>query len=518
MTAQTRQKILGIDRRWVIGAVALLALLYVAFIFLYRLGEYPLPRHDENDYLQVAKHFAFDGVYADFSAGEGYRYTGPVISVGPTVILPVALVYKLFGVGIPIARLTVVVYTFATLALLYAVSVDLVDARMAWVVLVLVIASETLDLQAYARAVIGEMPGLFFTLAGLWLWFRPGKRSLPALVGVGVLFSLASMTKNQYAVFVLPSMLLAWILDLFWYKRRGWLHFVVPGVVAGIIFFAWTYYAWFLLGAEARNVTEDVAALREAASSALFLINPGVNIFNFQQLMNGGVYGGLFVPGVILGLILGWRRDDEGQRWGMLMLFLLTSAALYIFSIGWPRLAVPPIALAAIPVARLLYGLTDGFRPDWEGLRALFQDREITLRTGVNLIVIGLLLGTVGLPLLRKVYNAVAEGSDDAYRAAEYIEENIPADALIETWAEELAVLTDHTYHYPPTATETHWVNHMWFEGPPTGEFYNFRDYADPDYVINSSFAREGHTYLPEALEGYELIVTIGEYDIYEKK
>jgi hypothetical protein len=273
-----------------------------------------------------------------------------------------------------------------------------------------------------------------------------------------------------------------------------------------------------MLGAGARDVAQDVAALREAGASSLFLIDPGVNINNILYLMSGEVYGGLFVPGVILGFVLGWRRDEDGQRWGTLGLFLLISGVLYVFSIGWPRMAMPTVALVAFLVARLLYALTGGFQPDWEGLRALFQDREVTLRTSVNLVVIGLVLGVAIFPLLRQAYNVVVEGSGAAYMAAAYIREYIPPDALIETWEEELAVLTDHEYHYPPQIMETHRVNHVWFEGPPVHEFYDFREYVDPQYVISGPFADQAEIYIPETLENYELIETIDFYDIYKKQ
>src|SRR6185436_7162017 len=72
----------------------------------------PQPWFDEGSILHVPKTLVEHGVYADISS-EGYRYYGPTVGVGPTVILPVALAFKLFGVGLIQGRLVIVVYLLA---------------------------------------------------------------------------------------------------------------------------------------------------------------------------------------------------------------------------------------------------------------------------------------------------------------------------------------------------------------------------------------------------------------------
>ncbi|MEZ4638895.1 MAG: hypothetical protein R2856_28705 [Caldilineaceae bacterium] len=50
------------------------------------------------------------GVYADYSS-EGLRHFGPTIGVGPTVMLPIAAAFELFGIGLMQARLVIVIRT-----------------------------------------------------------------------------------------------------------------------------------------------------------------------------------------------------------------------------------------------------------------------------------------------------------------------------------------------------------------------------------------------------------------------
>src|SRR5689334_419348 len=71
----------------------------VAFLALYHLSAYPLTWFDEGSHLHVPKTLLRHGVYADYSS-DGYRYFGPTLGVGPTVLLPVAAVFRLFGVGL----------------------------------------------------------------------------------------------------------------------------------------------------------------------------------------------------------------------------------------------------------------------------------------------------------------------------------------------------------------------------------------------------------------------------------
>src|SRR5262245_37806772 len=84
-----------------------LALIAVAlFLALVNLPYAPRTWFDEGSHLHVPKTIVQRGVYADISS-EGYRYHGPTIGIGPTIMLPVALVFKLAGVGLIQGRLVI---------------------------------------------------------------------------------------------------------------------------------------------------------------------------------------------------------------------------------------------------------------------------------------------------------------------------------------------------------------------------------------------------------------------------
>lgn len=498
-------------RLWIIYA---LALTFIAFIFLYRLDANPAPWHDEATFMKVARNYAENGVYANFSS-EGDRYTGPVLSLGPTVILPIAAVYELFGVSIIGARLVIVAYAALTLIMLYQVSRLLLDARAALLVVALAVLSRGNSMPMLWRNVMGEGPALFFLLTGLWLWLRPGERTPLTLLLVGACMGLASITKTQYAFFVLPALLLAWIMEMLWYRVRGWKFFVVPGVVAGLVFFAWTAYTYFLVGADARDVSADLETISAARGNGYFLLDPDLIGANLNTITSADVYVGLLIPALLVALLLSTRRNRAGQNWSIVVLVVALSMGFYVFSIGWMKVAFPAFFLGAILVVRLLHALTNGFdlRPLRDALRG-----SLAVPAVVTLLVAGLGLRLVLMPFADMTLEVIQDGSADYKRMADYIEANIPRDALIETWEEELAIVTDYTYHFPPQIMEAAVVAEIFRDGPPASAEYDFREYADPDVVIVGTYAKQVDFYTAESLSGYALVNSIGAYDVYERK
>src|SRR5690606_29505524 len=118
-----------------------------------------------------------NGIYADY-ASDGIRYYGPAVGVGPTVMLPIAALFKVAGVSIPLARIVIVAYAALALLMLYALGTRLVNNRLGLLAVALLVLAPGIEFIMAARNVLGEVPGLFFVLAGYWLWLKPGPRSL----------------------------------------------------------------------------------------------------------------------------------------------------------------------------------------------------------------------------------------------------------------------------------------------------------------------------------------------------
>ena len=79
--------------------VAVVVLALAAFCMFYNLDLNPRPWQDEGSAAGIAKSLVQNGVYA-IKSSDGYQTFGGVQSVGPTVVLPLALAYRLWGVGL----------------------------------------------------------------------------------------------------------------------------------------------------------------------------------------------------------------------------------------------------------------------------------------------------------------------------------------------------------------------------------------------------------------------------------
>lgn len=521
MSASTVYEVVGsrpVSRSQLAHRVALVGVaLAAAFLLFFRLADYPAPWYDEGSHLHVAKNYALNGIYADYSS-EGLRYYGPAIAVGPTVLLPISAVFEVFGISIPLARVVIVVYGLLALAALYGLGRQLLNPWPALAAVVLLLVSPGVDFVFNARTVLGEVPGIFFLATGLWLWLGPNGRRLPVQIAVGILLGLTCVTKNQFALFVLPALLLSWIADLVWYKRRGWRYFVVPGVIAGLIFAGWTYTVLIALGGQS-DLASNLATLRTATAGAFFQFKLSALQDAITQLIGGSVYGSLFFPALLYGLLLALRRSSEtSQRYGIVTIFILGALGIYVTSIGWPRYAFPAVVLTSFLVLRLVQDLTDNFTFNRSAWRDLLRGENATPAVLVGLIVVVWAATVYLLPAYANLNMVMRNGRSDAYAAAQYLDTSIPKDALIETWEQELAVLTDHNYHYPPQIVLAQFVAQEWSGGPLARELYDFRDYGPPDYVVMGEFGKYAYLYPPDRMLDYELIHTVGVYDIYKRK
>lgn len=412
-------------------AALVLAVLLVAFLALYNLTEYPTTWFDEGSHLHVPKTLVRFGEYADYSS-EGFRYYGPTIGVGPTVMLPIAVVFKWFGTGLLQARLVMAFYLLATICVFYGLAYTLGGRRLALVATGLLITSRGVALLLYGRQVLGEVPGLFFLVAGFWLWFAGWKRaSWWRLVAVGLLLGLSMVTKYQYLLFLGPTLLLAWLANLVYYRGAPQRVFLVPGLVAAGCFGLWQLYMVFYLGPG--TAVENLTSLRQFTGGAALALSPRLMEESVKVLMSFPNYLGSLLPAMVYGLFLMVPRRREAQWWGIVFILVAVNLVWYVVaSIGWWRYAFLGLAMASLFVARFFHDLTDGFRlsspaPQGkpQGARAGVPHRALRWAMLAWLLVIFLIpLGETVAEVLFPDYNAPEV-------MASYLDEHVPSDALI---------------------------------------------------------------------------------------
>lgn len=505
-----RQK--GWRRRGLMLAIAVMVL----FLAFYRLTDYPLTWFDEGSHLHVSKALVKYGVYADYSS-EGFRYYGPTNGIGPTVLLPIAGVFRWFGVGLLQARLVMVVYLLVGLYLFYRLTVSLEGDGWYGLAFLLLFASRGVSILEYGRQVLGEVPALVFLLGGLLVWWQTWER--PAwgkLTLAGVLLGLSVVTKSQVLLFLGPTLALAWLANLLYYRLLPQKVFLLPGLVTAGLFAAWQ--AFLLFGLDPQASIGNLALLRETSGSAAFVFSMELVRRSLSELSSVRGYFGLLGVGLLYGVSLLLPRRIEAQKWGILWMMATFNLLWYVLaSISWLRYAFIGLVLACIFTARFLYDLTREVLPRlgefWQAIKEKRPVPGVVAAQGaMALAVAGMVLGSLAL----NVRQVLAPVENAPMLMAVYLNQHVPLDAVIETYEPEMGFLTDHRYHYPPHSYLNKTIQSTWLGGSSPGEGYDFIQKEKPAYILVGKFAAWVQFYsIPEIESRYDLLTTIGPYRLY---
>lgn len=501
--------------RWgavLLGGVGIVALVVLGF---FNLSEYPAMWFDEGIHLHVPKAIVKYGVYADYSS-EGFRHYGPTMSVGPTVMLPVALALRIGGIGLWQARAVMALYLVVAVIAFFALARRIDGTRFAWAATLLLVSSPGLDLVWLGRQLLGEIPGLLFFALGLIVWLNAWPRpSLRRLAAAGALFGLAVVTKYQFLILLGPGLVLAWAADRLYYRRLSTLVFVVPLGLAVACFAAWQAVGILYLGPSIAS--ENLRLMKAAATGAALSFSMGQVRRSADYLLSFQLYASLLLPSLAYSVFRARERNAPAQIWATLLCLALPGFAWYLAaSIGWPRYVFPAAAVAALLVARLLGDLTGGFQcPGVHPQARLDSGLPIALAFTAwvwFLCAVGPGLAAAAYKVLRPPHNA-------AQAMARYLDRHVSRTALIETWEPEMGFLTDHRYRYPPPELLIDAVAFIWTSGPPPATRYDFLQGESPDYVLEGEFARWVQLYPAVKLnDNYRLRIEVGAYRLYERR
>lgn len=224
--------------------IVIAGLFFAALLAFPNLDVYPWAAPDEMHHLVVAKNLAVHGEYASGSLERGFKRFDAYDSVGPAVIVPVALVFNVFGVSVWSARMVMALY-FLALCLAAYWFVKPVFGHVAGLFCMFLIPMAFSSIYL-GRTLYGEVPGLCFILLGLSVWrcaFQPGKSwlGLPA----GIVFGLAILCKTILVLAAFPALGVL-MFDRLSHKRLGWTMVVLPMAGAAGMVGGWLgIVSWF---------------------------------------------------------------------------------------------------------------------------------------------------------------------------------------------------------------------------------------------------------------------------------
>jgi 4-amino-4-deoxy-L-arabinose transferase-like glycosyltransferase len=503
----------------VIGGAILVVLLLLAMTV--RLDRLPPLWWDEGWTLTVARTWVERGHYGLLNEG---RFAPPELAANFPIVAPIALSFRLFGVGVWQGRFVIALFSLATLALLHYLARRLYNrpvANATLFVLLLMPIYQGLHPVYIGRQVLAEMPMLFYALAGYACLLSALRRPLLFMPPTILLWSLALRAKAQPLPFWAASMIVPLLVTLL--KRRwreaGLLGLALFGSYGGSRLLPWLRD--LLLQGHTLPAT-PISGVREFTA-----IVPSLSI-RLEALFVTLTAG---FPSLLGLTYTAWRwlkRPDkletEPER-AIMRLSLLSLAGSWLgwfilLSAGWFRYLFPVTFVGSMFVAALLHDLSDGFdllavlRRAGSALRRLRLDRPAA-KAFLTIFLVGL-----SLPFdLISLGDLFLSADDSVYQVAEFLNTQIPPDALIESYDTELFFLLDRPYHYPPPQMHVDLMRKGFLQQDVSIEYDPLP--ADPDYLVIGEYGRNaasGALYSPVLSAGeFCLVQSYGEYDIYER-
>lgn len=320
---------------WKKNLILLALLVLLIFFGVWRLPYSPATWFDEGINLGIAKSLITKGVYSleigpdDFVLDRQF-----LITTNYPVLLPLALSLKLFGMNLTAARLPMVLFLVLFFFSAYSLLKRIYSKKAAIMALALVVSF--VPFYGNGKAVLGEVPGLFYLLSGLLL-LREAK-SWKRLFLAGLFFGLSAATKPFFLI-ILPAFLIGEVLifkrlKAVFTKRTlavfggtlipliGWIVTILPKISFSEIIKAITYYS---NSYAAQNFTELIFS----------------NFLRFFSEITPLHFSLLFAV-VLIAIILKRAKKEKLEGVEIILLaFVFINILWYLKTPGWYRYFFP---------------------------------------------------------------------------------------------------------------------------------------------------------------------------------
>ncbi len=473
---------------------------------------------DEGWNLSVARNWVELGRYCLLLNGRPIPATG--LSTGFPTIIPLALSFRMFGIGILQARLPGIFFTVGALTLMCFIAYRLFGRQVATgtlAVLLLMPISPELHPVLVGRQALGEMPAIFYLLAGYACVLARGRGRTWLLPLTPVWWGLALMSKAQVIPFLGLALLLPLLAAVF---KRSWkaAAMVSAGLLGSFIVFG--VLIWFQksllhdpmppqihVSSWSSSIMVPVAYRRIATLKASLVLFPAwIGLFYAAWKLKGS-----------------YKRETLATKTGFVHLSLLVLSASWfawyaMLSIGWLRYLFPAMFLSSVFTASMLHSFTTGFRVRQTMRNAAsvvlnFRFRRQTLAALFAVVVILWAVPLTALLLYQPYTSDEGKGPMDVLA---FLNAHTPKTALLECSEAELFFLLNRRYNYGSLD-----VSRLLSQRLSTDEKVMASDdrlEADPDYLVVGPTARWFGLYgAAQNSSDYRLLQHFDRYDVYER-
>ncbi len=507
------------NRQYLSTILALLCLSLLAFLSFYHLESTPPLWWDEGWTMNVARNWVQSGFYGQSLEGE---LQPPGLSAAFPVVVPVAISFKIFGVGIWQGRLPGTLFMLAAILLISRLAYRLYDRRVAWLTLILLLLmplNEKLHPILIGRQVLGEAPTLFYLLLGYWMLFFALDKHPFWIIPAALLWGIAMRTKAQVPPFWLLSVLLPVTLALY---KRWWRELII--LMTGVV------VTWLAMRGMDSFQTAVLSGkvLSQSALDGYLSMSALVPVVHIRVW--AGITGITFGLGVIAGLVYALiqmlkslRRDDLVRSASILRLALWGLSASWmawylLLAMYWPRFLFPALFTGSLFAAALIHDLTGSLDLSYtiRNASSLLLNRNFSRRSSGALLAVFLIAWFIGVSGLIMVISYPALTSSAVQQTVLFLESKTPSQALIESYESQLFFLLDRRWHYPPDQVHVQ-LNRRSLIDPSVPIEYDPLA-ANPDYLVVGPSAGEWRLY-DDVLESgdFLLVQAFPPYEIYAR-
>jgi len=314
----------------VIKIVPVFLLLIALFFSTYKLTESPPVWYDEGIILQPAINLArLGGMFVQISPSE--QISAQFISTGYTVIYPISLVFKYFGISLLNARLIMLVYLIVFVCASFLLAQRIFGFKYASLGTLLLVSFP--PLYGNGKNVLGEVPGLLFLI--LFLYFinkiEHNYKKTFYYILAGVFSGLCVVTKPLFLV-----LLGAVFLSIILFRRK--IDFYWQKICLGILSFFIPFFVWVSTQFKGSEVLSDVFG---------YYSNPyGIKDIWSQIFINLGRFFTELTPTYFLGLFIIWviaiiirikTKKNLSLTETIAFIFSLLIFIAYFRTFGWYR-------------------------------------------------------------------------------------------------------------------------------------------------------------------------------------
>lgn len=495
------------------GCLKLMLLLAALPGLLIHLGASPPAWYDEGLITNASLTLSRQGVYGTQTA-EGLIPFDVSVTSGPPIILPVAMIFHLFGPGMFQARLVSVGYGLLALWMTFLIASRLAGTRAGLFATLGLIALPSIggiSFVGMSRQVLGETASLGLLLAGLWLWWEAMERqSRWRRLAAGGVLGLSVLAKLQSGLPIMGALGLLWMLRS-WRKPAGvWRSEAEPLLAACATILGWQAMSWLGTPASVRGLE---SGLEWSAIQILILHGP------IGRPLTRGLW--MIVALMAVGLALISRDAAAAARklgnlsakdtlWGALFLVIALNLVWVLgLSIGWPRYAYLGLMLAAIVWAIAASRILDG-------VLAVGRARFVWLTRVEPWVAFALIMG-VGFSSL--LVSLRGPAIDPAQQMAGYINEHLPEGAVIESWEWQIDALSRiGSFHHPGQARLLA-ATSQYFYGHKAFDIRYPVNAGLPEHLLIGPFASWTQVYANWLGSGhYEPVAGYGPYTLFQLK